>query len=290
MTTITELASGFSLNSLRQTGEYAVPAPADAPGGVNHAFVSVRSHNLAGTRRVAQTLYDAETGAGHYRSFAGTGWTSWAAMGGGGGEVAADHGGDGVLRLTDGEPGGASGEEGDVSLDFNDGTVYQKVSGSWAALGNFLYSTDDAFWTLVTKSATVTIQSDDSLNADAELLFPMEANTTYRFRARIFYQTTANADFKYDYSGPASPTAVWLRRQVMAANASAYSGIGTYLNLTPGAIAVLGGAGVGLIELDGLIENGANAGNFQFSWAQNTSIAEDTSVKKGSYIEYKTIT
>jgi len=45
----------------------------------------------------------------------------------------------------------------------------------------------------------------------------------------------------------------------------------------------------GIVRMDGIIHNGANAGNFNFRWAQNTSTALNTSVLSGSHISYRKV-
>lgn len=282
MTSLTELASGFSLNSLRTTGEYAIPAPANAPVGVNHCFVTVKSHNLASVRRVAQTLYDAETGGAYYRAFGSSGWTEWTEMGGGGGGDA------GTLSLTDGEPDSGDGVDGDIRLDWNDGAVYRKENDLWSAVGNFLYSQDDAFWTTVVKSTNTTRNNTDVSVADPELKFPIEADRAYLFSFRIWYETGSTPDFKFSLAGPASPDKIVLSRQYLAPNTSAWGGIGTYTSYAGPATLINGTGGTqGIIELSGIIENGPNAGDVEFLWAQNTATLADTTVLRGSYVEYK---
>jgi hypothetical protein len=282
MTTLTELASGFSLDSLRQAGEYAIPAPTGAPVGVNHCFVTVKSHSLAGVRRVTQMLYDAETGGGHYRAFGSSGWTAWAEVGAGGGS------GSGGITRTDGAPDDGDGEDEDVRIDPATGDVYEKIGGSWSAQGNMFTAQDDAFWTQTIKGANTTRQSTDVLADDPDLWFQAEANRLYLFRFYVWYESGGTPDFKFAITGPASIDKLTAKRMYLTPNGSAYSGIGEY-----GAFASLGtninqtGGTRGFVELDGILENGPNAGPVTFRWAQNTSTASDTTVLRGSYVEFK---
>lgn len=140
-------------------------------------------------------------------------------------------------------------------------------------------------WTLVSKGTTTTIQSDATVNSDAALKIPLLANTSYRVRGTILLESTDIAGYAFDFTGPAAPTRVTLDMTLLkidgtlipsvnivnfAAMAGTYDTIGIIL----------------MIKIDGTIENGANAGDFQFRWAQAVSTAVNTSALKGSYLEY----
>ena len=153
--------------------------------------------------------------------------------------------------------------------------------------GDARYVQLTAAWTTVLKSADETITSDNTLDDDAILKFAMAANTKYTFRARIFFDTTAAADFKYRHAGPASPTLVRVHRREVIAGGTADTTSTVDVAYSAADIS-LAGAGTtgGYIELDGTIHNGANAGDFTFQWAQNMSDASNTTVRAGSYVEW----
>lgn len=144
-------------------------------------------------------------------------------------------------------------------------------------------------WSTVRKTADETISSDAVLGDDAVLKFAMLANTKYTFRARIFFDTSAAADFKYRHSGPAAPTLVRIHRRELNSGGTAdlASTVDTAYSSADIAITSVLGTDGGYIELDGIIHNGANAGDFVFQWAQNTSDASNTTVRAGSYIEWQ---
>lgn len=143
-------------------------------------------------------------------------------------------------------------------------------------------------WTVLSKAADQTRNNSAVLVADDTLSFSMLANTKYRIRGRIYYDTTAAADFKYTFVGPASPTLVRSEIKAVAAGGTpAFAAVGTAYPSSTG-VALTGNAATGgFIEFDFVVHNGANAGTFQFQFAQNTQ-TNDTGaiVRAGSYLEY----
>ena len=113
----------------------------------------------------------------------------------------------------------------------------------------------------------------------------MAANTKYAFRAQIFMTSPGAADFDWRHVGPASPTLVRIFRKHFADGDTV---IGHALDIAYSAADILlaGPTMNGWIEMDGIIQNGANAGDFEFHWAQNVSNAGNTTVFAGSYLEW----
>lgn len=52
-------------------------------------------------------------------------------------------------------------------------------------------------WTTVVKQADETVTNSTTMQDDDALTFALAANTTYLFRAVIFFNTPAAADYKY---------------------------------------------------------------------------------------------
>lgn len=140
----------------------------------------------------------------------------------------------------------------------------------------------------MTKATTETITNDAVTSDDAELKFSVAANTTYRFRIVVFYTSgSAAGDFKGGVNGPASPTLLTWGSVIRPAAA-----VPTISGVTTGYSApAFGGLNVGngSDTIDGIVQNGVNAGTVAFQWAQNASNAAATSVLKGSYIEYSAL-
>jgi hypothetical protein len=144
-------------------------------------------------------------------------------------------------------------------------------------------------WTTLSKSADQPVINSAALVSDNTLTFPMLASTKYRVRGKIFFDTTAAGDFKYTFTGPASPTGIRTKTiSAVPGAAPTLSAIGTVYPSAAGvAITSTSGTTGGYIEIDFIVWNGVNAGNFTFQFAQNTA-TNDTGaiVRAGSYLEF----
>lgn len=140
------------------------------------------------------------------------------------------------------------------------------------------------------KTADQTKTSNNTMADDNTLTFSMAANTTYRIRANIFFTAKAASDIRVKFNGPAAPTNIAYRMHygetvtggagttIFQSNASAYTGNDTSITAASDFS--------GFVFWEATIVNGVNAGTFAFQWAQNTSVAENTVVLKGSTMEY----
>ncbi len=145
----------------------------------------------------------------------------------------------------------------------------------------------------VKKSADTSRTSTTTFAADPDLQISLAANTVYHIRIRVDYDPGSSglgsADFKWRLTGPASPTRVSILASENAAG-SLTSLVETPLNAYPTSrtLSTGGDQTAGMILIDMMISNGANAGTFSFDWAQNASNVSATKVLKGSYLEYRT--
>jgi len=185
--------------------------------------------------------------------------------------------GDGVPGAK-GDPGedGAQGAQGIQGI--------QGIQGATGAQG------PSAGWTMVSAASDQTVTNTATLADDAALTFAMAANTKYRIRGRIFWDTTAAGDFKYTFVGPASPTLV--RSEIIAPIAGAAPAYGAIATAYPSASGVtLAGTGTtgGWVSVDLIVHNGANAGTFKFQFAQGTQSNDSGAIRRaGSYLEWST--
>ena len=141
--------------------------------------------------------------------------------------------------------------------------------------------------TLVSKTADQSITSDNTLNNDSQLLFPMLANTKYQFKLEVFFDTGTTPDFKWRHTGPASPTLVRIvERGSVPGSGTLSFNIATAYSTADNTLTSSSGTTGGYVSLEGIIHNGANAGDFHFQWSQNSSSVTATTVRAGSYIEY----
>lgn len=143
-------------------------------------------------------------------------------------------------------------------------------------------------WIAINKAAPESRSSTTTLTADTDLQFPMEANKKYRFRAVLWIGSgSSTPGFKYGFTGPASPTLVRCNRWHLSSGTAPANAVVSAYDTT--GLAFTGSLIPATVELEGLVENGANAGNFQITWAQNTSNANTVGVSRNSYLEYKEI-
>lgn len=147
------------------------------------------------------------------------------------------------------------------------------------------WQTPSGSWTMVKKASDQTKNSDTTLAADSALQFSMSANTRYTIRFHVAFSTTATPDFKFDLDGPVSPTSVQFNTfRASHSGATVSNNRVTAFNASTSVTNTADG--YGYIMGEGYVYNGANSGTFSFRWAQDTSDAGNTTVLKGSYIEY----
>jgi hypothetical protein len=151
-------------------------------------------------------------------------------------------------------------------------------------------------WNTAMKTTTETRTSTAALAVDAVLKLTMAANTKYELDMTVHMDTVAAADFKFRLSGPSSPTLVraWMVYYAGPASggtASPASAVRLENTYSAADITILSAAAQlgGYINLKMTIHNGANAGDFEFQWAQNTSDAGNTSVLAGSYLDWRLV-
>lgn len=161
-----------------------------------------------------------------------------------------------------------------------------QVQGSnnlpYAGDGDTLYP----MWIPVTKPSDESVQSDTSVNVDSHLKFSMLANTKYAIKIVVYFSTPAAADFKFDVNGPAGPNQVFGVMKYIDPAGVATNDVrfGTYAGSATSILSA--GTSVGFIQIEMIVDNGANAGTFAFRWAQVTSTASNTTVFGASHLQY----
>ena len=135
-----------------------------------------------------------------------------------------------------------------------------------------------AFLTSQTRQSTTTLANDSVLQ------FNVIAGRVYAVRAKIFYTTLAVADFKFGLTGIATFDILAGTVKMTAPDGVLSQAI--FVTFTSHSITSATN-GVGCVEYDFTLSTGSGSGTISFQWAQNTSDASDTTVYKGSYIEYK---
>lgn len=149
---------------------------------------------------------------------------------------------------------------------------------------------DNWCWTYVQQQSSQS-KSSDTVSASNTLVFAMAANTKYLIKGLIVTGAAADCDFRWRHSGPASPTRVRLARHMIAPSASAHSGIAVDTAYSSADIDLTTASGTeGKIVFDGIVENGANAGNWEFQFGVVTVSGNTAIVRAGSYIAYRKVT
>ena len=143
-------------------------------------------------------------------------------------------------------------------------------------------------WSIVSAASDQAVINNSTLQNDDTLVFAMAANTKYRIRAKIFWDTTAAGDFKYGFAQPTPTGATIMRVELIvgpAGSTPSFNSISTAIT-TSASLTGTGSTG-GYLFLDCIYHNGANAGDFQFMFSQNTAQSDTGAIRRaGSYMEY----
>lgn len=129
------------------------------------------------------------------------------------------------------------------------------------------------------------VTSSTTLTTVPQLTIPIGINERVLFRYNLFYTTPTAADISYTVDVPSSPT---LFRQVTEGMAPDDTAFDLALATAEGTIDLLGAANTdGFIRITGILHNGSTAGEILFKFAQKTSTASATSIRGGSFLEYR---
>jgi len=128
--------------------------------------------------------------------------------------------------------------------------------------------------TIVRKTADELVNNSTVLQDDNHLVLPLAANETWLVDLTLIYDSHADDDIKINFTMPAGCVAItngWYIDPAGAFQTAQFVGV---------AYSLLGN-GVGnklFMKFTYHVINGANAGNFQLQWAQNTAGLHDTTV------------
>ena len=124
------------------------------------------------------------------------------------------------------------------------------------------------------------VNNSTVLVADDVLKFDIGASEVWAFECGIYW-TSATASLKFDFTGPASPTAVIFGYDSADSNIAGTPEIVTAFETT---LPNYHRATSAFFAVKGVIQNGVNAGTVQLRIAQVAQVAEDTKLLKGSYL------
>lgn len=132
------------------------------------------------------------------------------------------------------------------------------------------------------KSANQTIISQTTLINDADMRFPVAANSIYEFHAFIRFSSGTGQDFKSSFTVPAGAQAIFQR--IGRDSTGNFAGSAEFTDTDS---LVFQGNTVGVHvagQLMGILTTAGTAGNLIFQWAQQTSGAFNTTLYANSYL------
>lgn len=141
-------------------------------------------------------------------------------------------------------------------------------------------------WTDVVKSADQSVSSSTTPVNATDLSFSVLPNTYYSFEICLLY-SNASGNLRLAVTFPSSPTAL-----MYAATGLDYWGTGyPYPGQTTsgGTINLDLASGSGTVFVNGYLDNGSNAGTVQLQFAQTISSSSATTLRKGSWLRYRTV-
>lgn len=171
--------------------------------------------------------------------------------------------------------GGDLDLNGNVITGLEIGTDVQAFSAILASLASGALNAA----TVVTKTADEIVNDSSAFQDDDHLLFAMAANTTYLVEVTLLLEAAhITPDFKFQWTFPTSCTMFW-----ELPNSGAWSGSIQLLDTESDTFGPTDSTvGISGLRLLAIVRNGANAGNLQLQWAQNTAHVSDSKLLKHS--------
>ena len=140
---------------------------------------------------------------------------------------------------------------------------------------------------IATRSSNVTLANDGTVNDDNELLIAIKASEIIIITAELHWTAAAAAGgFRAGLNGPAIGAGTLTWRNYVFNNAATTLDAGLF-SAYGGSSGIQDDSGVSRIE--GVLYNGATAGNIIIAWSQHTSNANNTTLRKGSWLQVKRI-
>lgn len=132
------------------------------------------------------------------------------------------------------------------------------------------------------KAANQTVNNSTTFVSDDTFAWAVAANEKCYITLYLKHTNDATADFKFQWTGPASPTLVWYCSVLDRPNTTSIcsAAVATAFSTSTAQANASTGVETGRYYL--YVENGSNAGTLQFQWAQNTATAVNTIVMAGS--------
>lgn len=171
-------------------------------------------------------------------------------------------------------------------------TIWNNLLGASGSLQYLYDNLPPAQYTWVIKSADETVNNSTTLQNDDSFTFTVAANTDYLVEMGLVYgSATVTPDVKFawtltgmtwDGTGDRdiTPNATLGATFALQAVASAATTILATSSTAPTAT---------LFRMTFTIHAGSTGGTLNFQWAQNSATAENTTVKKNSWMRYRSL-
>lgn len=166
-----------------------------------------------------------------------------------------------------------------VCLDASSGAAVWKELTSTAG-------SETTRWTTKVKLTDETLTNDNSLNNDADLQFTTSANTNYLVRALIVFESNATPDFQWAIAHSGTTTQAFATSWRIRNSDTVFTNIAGLNAPATGNPLTTNTVDVNFVWIHYFLRVGGSGGTVNFQWAQNTSDANNTIVRAGSYFEY----
>jgi hypothetical protein len=151
--------------------------------------------------------------------------------------------------------------------------------------GDVLSAADLDTWAIpraVVKPTDESVTSSTTLQADNDLVLPVDANGTYRLDMYLDYEAASGGDLKMGFTFPAG---LLMRYHLVGTDNSGnpYTGSTNIQTSNP----IVNGAGAAVLRgasFRGTVVTTGTAGNLTLTWAQNASNATSTIVHQYSHM------
>ncbi len=162
----------------------------------------------------------------------------------------------------------------------DDYTIAATYGGATYTLGDVTLHSPEAWRQFTYKLADETVNNSNALQDDDDLLFTVLAGETWEFTAILKLTTDLNADFRYQFTGPAGAGYV---------SGQAYNTADALVHAQNGvfgahnAVVYAGNVINAPVTIGGFFVATAS-GTVNLQWAQNTAHASNTQVLIGSFL------
>jgi len=139
----------------------------------------------------------------------------------------------------------------------------------------------------VFKTSDEVITSDTTLTDDADLVFSVDANSTYVGIMIVRLGGDAGTDYKEAFTIPAGATMTGLGDSTNIWNWGYSDSVSPSKDMTAvNVVEVSSGSSPRFIMTPFIIITAGTSGSIQYQWAQNISSVNDTTTFKGSWIQF----